>query len=73
MLMHVVRARTHLTPPSSQVTMSHLGKANSYKPKALNETMQPMRRQKSITILRLPAVEHTNFHPHFNQRDKMGT
>ena len=29
---------------------SHPGKAKSYKPKALNETMLPMRRKKSLTI-----------------------
>ena len=52
--------------------MSHLGKAKSYKPKALNETMQPMRRQKSIIISHTPAEEHTNFYPNFNQREKMG-
>ena len=31
-------------------TRSHPGKAKSYKPKALNETMLPMRRKKSINI-----------------------
>ena len=35
---------------SSQVTRSHQGKARSYEPKALNETMLPMKRKKSITI-----------------------
>ena len=33
-----------------KATRSHLGKAKSYEPKALNETMPPMRRKKSITI-----------------------
>ena len=37
-------------PPSSQATRSHPGKAKSYKPNALNQTMLPMRRKKSITI-----------------------
>ena len=37
-------------PPSSQATRSHPGKAKSYEPKALNETMLPMRRKKSLTI-----------------------
>ena len=36
--------------PTSQATKSHPGKAKSYEPKALNETMLPMRRKKSITI-----------------------
>ena len=39
-----------LKPPSSQTTRSHPGKAKSYKLKALNETMLPMRRKKIITI-----------------------
>ena len=39
-----------LNPPSSQETRSHPGKAKSYEPKALNETMLPMKRKKSITI-----------------------
>ena len=39
-----------LKPPFSQATRSHPGKAKSYEPKAMNETMLPMRRKKSITI-----------------------
>ena len=39
-----------LNPLSSQETSSHLGKARSYEPKALNETMLPIRRKKSLTI-----------------------
>ena len=39
-----------LTPPSTQATRSHPGKARSYEPKAQNETMLSMRRNKSITI-----------------------
>ena len=39
-----------LAPPSSQATRLHPGKAKSYEPKALNETMLPMRRKKIITI-----------------------
>ena len=35
---------------SSQATWSYPGKAKSYEPKALNETMLSMRRKKSITI-----------------------
>ena len=38
---------------SSQATWSYPGKAKSYDPKALNETMLPMRRKKSI------ATSHT--------------
>ena len=36
--------------PSFQLTRSHPGKAKSYEPKALNETMLPTKRKKSITI-----------------------
>ena len=39
-----------LKPPSSQATRSHPGKAKRFEPKALNETMLPIRRKKSITI-----------------------
>ena len=39
-----------LKPLSSQATRSYPGKAKSYEPKALNETMLPMKRKKSITI-----------------------
>ena len=39
-----------LKPPSSQATRSYLGKAKSYEPKALNETMLPMKRKKSLII-----------------------
>ena len=39
-----------INPPSSQATRSHPGKAKSYEPKALNETMLSMKRKKSITI-----------------------
>ena len=39
-----------LKPSSSQATRPHLGKAKSYEPEALNETMLPMRRKKIITI-----------------------
>ena len=39
-----------LKPPSSQATRSHQGKAKTYEPKALNETMLPMKRKKIITI-----------------------
>ena len=39
-----------LNPPSSQAARSHPGKVRSYEPKALNETMLPMRRKKSLTI-----------------------
>ena len=35
---------------SSQAIKSHPGKAKSYEPKALNETMLPMKRKKSISI-----------------------
>ena len=48
--MHVVWDSHPLKPPSSQATRSHPGKAKSYEPKTLNETMLPMRRKKSITI-----------------------
>ena len=37
--------------PSSQTTRSHPGKTKSYESKAPNETMLPLRRKKSITIL----------------------
>ena len=39
-----------LKPPSSQVTRLHPGKAKSYEPKTLNETMLHMKDKKSITI-----------------------
>ena len=39
-----------LKTPSSQATRSHPGKAKNYEPKALNETMLPMKRKKNITI-----------------------
>ena len=35
-----------LNPPFSQATRSHPGKAKGYEPKALNETMLPMKRKK---------------------------
>ena len=38
------------TKPSSQATRSHSRKAKSYEPKALNETMLPMRKKKSLII-----------------------
>ena len=34
----------------SQATRSHLGKANNYEPKVLNEIMLPMRSKKSLAI-----------------------
>ena len=49
--MHVVWDLHPLNPPFSQAIRSHQGKAKSYEPKALNETMLPMKRKKSITIL----------------------
>ena len=39
-----------LKPPSSQATRSHSVKGKIYEPKALDETMLPMRTKKSITI-----------------------
>ena len=39
-----------LKPPASQATRSHPGKAKRFEPKALNETMLPVRRKKSFTI-----------------------
>ena len=50
MLMHVVWDLHPLKHLSSLATKSNPGKAKSYKPKAPNETMLPMRRKKSITI-----------------------
>ena len=50
MLMHIVWDLHPLKPPSSHATRSHPGKAKSYEPNALNKTMLPMRRKKSITI-----------------------
>ena len=47
---HVVWDSHSLNPPSSQATRSHPGKAKRYEPKALNETILPMKRKKSITI-----------------------
>ena len=44
---------THRVPTKTPLfsrNKSHPGKAKSYEPKALNETMLPMRREKSITI-----------------------
>ena len=38
-----------LKPPSSQATRSHPGKAKSYEPRALNETMLSMKRKKHQT------------------------
>ena len=52
-------------PPSTQATRSHPGKAKSYEPKTLNETILTMRRKK--------VKDYTNFHPHFNQRERIGT
>ena len=42
----VVYPQNH--PSSSHATRSHPGKERSYKPKALNETMLPIRRKKSF-------------------------
>ena len=39
-----------LKPPFSEATRLHPGKARSYEPKVLNETVLPMRRKKSLTI-----------------------
>ena len=39
-----------LKPPSSQGTRSHPAKTRSYAPKALNETMLPIRKKKSLII-----------------------
>ena len=50
MLMHVVWDSHPLKPPSSQATRSHSEKAKNYEPNALNETMLPMKRKKTITI-----------------------
>ena len=47
---HVVWDSHSLNPPSSQATRSHPGKAKRYEPKALNETILPMKRKKNITI-----------------------
>ena len=49
-----------LNLPSSQATRSHPGKAKSYEAKALNETMLPMRRKKSLTISQ-PNTGHHQF------------
>ena len=70
--MHIVWDLHLLKPPSSQAIKSHPGKAKSYEPKALIEIMLSMGRKKSITISHSAEV-HTNFHPHFNQRERMGT
>ena len=48
--MHVVWDSQPLKLPYSQATRLHPGKAKSYEPKALNETMLSMRRKKSLTI-----------------------
>ena len=39
-----------LKSPFSQATRSNPGKARSYEPKALNESVLPMRRKKRLTI-----------------------
>ena len=49
-LLHAEWDSHQLKPPSTQATWSHPGKAKSYEPKALNETMLPMRRKNSLTI-----------------------
>ena len=46
------------TTPSSQATRSNPGKAKNYEPKALNETMQPMRRKKSLIISHTSTGHH---------------
>ena len=58
-----------LKPPSSQATRSHQGKAKTYEPKALNETMLPMKRKKSITI---SHTQHrtTPIPTHISTKDK---
>ena len=71
MLMHGVWELHPLTP-SSQWTRSHPDKAKSYEPKALGETMLLMRRKKKYHYFTHPAEDHTNFHLHFNQRERMG-
>ena len=57
-----------LKPPSFQAIKSHPGKTWSYEPKALNETMLPIKRKKSLAIS--PTQNRT---PHFNQRERMRT
>ena len=58
-----------LTHPSSQATKLHPGKAKSYELKALNETMLPMRRKKSITIYTTSTRPH-QFPPPFQPKRK---
>ena len=53
----------------TQATRSHPGKAKSYEPKGLNETMLSMKRKKIITVLH---TQHgtTPIPPPFQQKRK---
>ena len=57
--MHVVWDSHQLKPPSSQATRSNPKKANEEK--------------EMYHYFTHPAEDHANFHPHFKQRERMGT
>ena len=62
-----------LNSPSSQATRSHPGKAKSYEPKALNETLLPMKGKKSVTISHTQHGTTPIPTPHFNKSERMRT
>ena len=52
-----------LKPSSSQATKLYPGKARSYEPNTLNETMLPMRTKKRLTIPHTSTGSHSNSQP----------
>ena len=71
-LMHITWDKHPLKSPSSQAIRLHPGKTKSYEPKALNETMLPIRRKKIITISRTQqrtTPNSTPFQPKRNNGD----
>ena len=58
-----------LKPPSSQATRSHPEKAKNYEPKALNETMLPMRRKK-VSLFHTPSTWPHQFPTPFQPKKK---
>ena len=60
-----------LKPLSSQAARLHPGKVRTYEPKALNETMLPMRIKK-ISLFHTPSTGHYQFSAPFQSKKKMG-
>ena len=57
------RCRVHTNTSTSQATRSHPGKARSYEPKALNETISACEEKEKSHYFTHPAQDATNFQP----------